>query len=380
MAGFGAKPPYIPPAAYGLRGLLSLAQPPVMSNVLSSTGQTSLRTLASIGRPGLIGSRLPAGAPHSLPQRGFGAVSSLLSPPPQLAAYNSAAAVAARFERFLGNIALTQAQFEDGERKLRDVTASLNRAYWGHGDENLNRVLAGSWSKQTRVRPPRDIDMLFVLPYSVYARYQPRVGNKQSQLLQEVKQSLAGTFPRTNMRGDGQVVMVNFDSFAVEVAPAILLDNRQYWICDTEGSGRYKVADPAAEQTYIAQSDLATNGNTRRLTRMMKKWQKYCNVPLKSFWIELLAADFLRRWSYANKGYVYHDWMVRDFLADLICRPFTYLMVPGTGEIVTLGDEWFSKALSAYRRAMKACELESQACPYLARDEWQSIFGPDFPG
>ena len=103
-------------------------------------------------------------------------------------------------------------------------------------------------------------------------------------------------------------------------------------------------------------------------------------LPLKSFWIELLAADFLRQWSYANKGYAYHDWMVRDFLADLICRPFTYLMVPGTGEIVTLGDEWFSKALSAYRRATKACELESQACPYLARDEWQSIFGPDFPG
>ncbi|TAK71976.1 MAG: nucleotidyltransferase [Betaproteobacteria bacterium] len=340
-----------------------------------------MRTLASIGRPGLIGARLPAGAPGPFIQRGFGAVSSLLSPPPQPAAYNSAAAVAVRFERFLRNIALTDAQFADGETKLRTVTSCLNRAYWGHNDENLNRVLAGSWSKQTRVRPPRDIDMLFVLPYAVYARYEQRAGNKQSQLLQEIRGFLLQVSPRTEMSGDGQVVLVKFDSYAVEVAPAFLLDNyKQYWICDTNNGGRYKVADPAAEVSSIEFADKGTIGNVRRLTRMMKKWQKYCNVPLKSFWIELLAADFLRQWQYRAQGHAFHDWMVRDFLTFLLGRRFTYLTVPGTFELIWLGDKWYSKAVTAYRRAMKACDLEYEACPYLARDEWQGIFGPDFQG
>ena len=33
-------------------------------------------------------------------------------------------------------------------------------------------MLSGSWGKLTRVRPVRDIDVLFVLPYSVYQRFQ----------------------------------------------------------------------------------------------------------------------------------------------------------------------------------------------------------------
>ena len=69
-----------------------------------------------------------------------------------------------RFSRFLENLKITADQAEDGAAKQKGVVASLNQAYWGHRDETTNRIFIGSWGKATRVRPPRDVDILFILP------------------------------------------------------------------------------------------------------------------------------------------------------------------------------------------------------------------------
>src|SRR5262245_66007013 len=73
-----------------------------------------------------------------------------------------------RFQRLLANLQLSADQFNDGETKHRGVVDTLNRAYWRYESETDNRLLVGSWRKRTRVRPPRDIDVMFVLPVEVY--------------------------------------------------------------------------------------------------------------------------------------------------------------------------------------------------------------------
>jgi hypothetical protein len=55
------------------------------------------------------------------------------------------------------------------------------------------------------------------------------------------------TYPRTEIVGDRHVVIVEVDGVTIEVAPAILLQDGRYWVCDTKENGRYKLADPAAE-------------------------------------------------------------------------------------------------------------------------------------
>src|SRR6478672_6690387 len=95
-----------------------------------------------------------------------------------------------RFEQFLLNIRITEEQAADGSTKHSGVRKCLNQHYYGHASESANSMLVGSWGKSTRVRPPRDIDVLFKLPYSVYEQYEKKSGNKQSQLLQEVKNVL----------------------------------------------------------------------------------------------------------------------------------------------------------------------------------------------
>lgn len=180
------------------------------------------------------------------------------------------------------------------------------------------------------------------------------------------------------MRGDGQVVMVQFDSYAVEVVPAFALDGGGYWICDTNGGGRYKKTHPDAEIAAVRVSNEASNNNTRDLIRMMKCWQAYCNVPMKSFQIELLVIEFLELWPYRGRSAMYYDWMTRDFFKFLIGKANGWVMVPGTFEIVWLGDEWRSRAESALGRAERACADEI-SYPCLAGGEWQRIYGTDIP-
>ena len=275
---------------------------------------------------------------------------------------------------------LTDDQRSDGATKHTGVRQCLDTHYYGVYYAG-NGFLVGSWGKSTEIRPPRDIDIMFVLPKEVYDRFQTRPGNKQSQLLQEVKAVLQRTYQNTEMRGDGQVVIVPFTSYAVEVAPAFILNGGQYYICDTNNGGRYKTTDPTAEIKKVRESNDATNGNTRDLIRMMKRWQEYCNVPLRSFLIELLAIEFLATWEHRGKSTVYYDYMVRDFLGFLKGKySWSTVTVPGTYEAIALGDTgWKSRAETGYDRAVKACQFEAENMPYSAGSEWQKIFGTDIP-
>jgi Second Messenger Oligonucleotide or Dinucleotide Synthetase domain len=105
-----------------------------------------------------------------------------------------------RFGQLLAELQITPSQHEDGEREHSGVRRRLNAAYWDVDSDAENSLLIGSWGKDTRVRPPRDIDVLFLLPPSYYHQFQQRTGNRQSALLQHVKQTLTAGGKRRNRR------------------------------------------------------------------------------------------------------------------------------------------------------------------------------------
>jgi len=287
--------------------------------------------------------------------------------------------VSSRFEAFISNIQLTQAQLEDAQTKHTGVRKTLHQAYYTTPFDGSTSLLVGSYGKNTEIRPPNDIDIMFVLPPAEYNRYNNLLGNKQSQLLQDVKQILLKTYSTTKMRADGQVIVVPFTSYAVEVAPAFLLTSGQYCICDTSLGGKWKTVDPKAESSALVASNKRSSGKTIHLIKMAKVWKYYCNVPLKSFAIELLSIDFLASWQYYDKTTVYYDWMIRDFFKYIVSKANSYIMTPCTYEIIWLGEEWKSRADTALARAEKACEYETEKNELLASYEWKKIFGDDFP-
>ncbi len=288
-----------------------------------------------------------------------------------------------RFNTFLSKIELTATQREDGQTKISSVTKCLNQAYWGSDSSIDNSFAIGSWGKGTAIRPPRDVDLYFVLPSEVYWRFEgySSLSNKQSALLQEVKSKLLGTFSRSDIKGDGPVVVAAFASYNVEVVPAFLIDAEApaYWVSNTKNGGSYVRTMPQSEQAAINNYDILHRGNLRPLIKMMKTWQAYCDVPIKSFHLELLATDFISKWAYSSQGPFYYDWMCRDFFYWLTTKANSYQFRPGTYELVAVGDKWLSKATTAANRAEAACENERDNWNALAGSDWQKIFGTDIP-
>lgn len=175
------------------------------------------------------------------------------------------------------------------------------------------------------------------------------------------------------------MIVVPFQTYHVEVVPAFLLTNGHYWICDTHDGGSYKETDPWAEVNYIEAIDKINNGNLRPLIRMLKTWQEWCSVPIKSFQLELLTAAFLSQSPWRLQGFFWYDWITRDFFAYLYHRADSFVVVPGTLETICLGNAWRSRAATAYFHAEKACRYEAHNQVELAGEEWQKIFGFQIP-
>lgn len=352
--------------------------PPHMPTLLRQTEGYGLRSMAG-AQPASGGIMRPQ-MPTLLAQaEGFGLRSMASSTVETLPwAY-----VIRRFNGFQSAIALTPIQRKDGSTKFGGLAACLNAAYRNNNSQTDNAFMIGSWAKDTCIRPPRDVDMYYVLPNEVYYRFEQYAAgtNKQSALLQEVKRKLSTSYPTSSIRGDGPIVLADFHGATVEVAPAFLLNAEEmsYYVCDTKNGGRYMTTKPFQEVVEIDNSDDRTNGNTRPLIRLLKCWQDSCNVPVKSYILELLAIKFLDTWKYNNGGVYYYDWMCRDFFAWMVSQANGAIIGSGYLEIIWLGDDWKTRAVAACGRATKACQFERENDMVAAGDEWQKIFGNYIP-
>ena len=381
-----------PNSLFSLANALGIAEKPPqqrrLADLLSSYASTlapaqSLMGLAAARAPqesglGLAATVLGLGAPSNV-GTGLGALAQIAAAPAPTWA-PTWPYVIKRFMTFADNLALTDVQVADGITKFKGVVKTLNQAYWNSDSETDHAFYIGSWAKDTRIRPPRDVDLYFILPNEVYWRFDKYSGNKQSSLLQEVKAKLLASYPLSDIKGDGPVVLAGFWTFNVEIVPAFPLEEeRAYIVPSTKDGGKYLTTKPLHEVDWITWADQRNNSNVRRLVRMLKCWQAYCSVPIKSFHLELLAIEFLDQWAYKDRSFFYYDWMCRDFFAWMITKANSFVVAPGTFEVMYLGEHWKSKAESAHGRAVKACDHEYFSKEGDAGNEWQKIFGLDIP-
>jgi Second Messenger Oligonucleotide or Dinucleotide Synthetase domain len=282
------------------------------------------------------------------------------------------------FDQFLTELELTSVERKDADGKAERVARCLWNYYYP-GDFNPGcYVKVGSYGKGTACRPQSDLDLAFVLPWEVYTRIDRLQGNKQSQLLQEIKRVLLGAFPNTDLAADGQVVMAPFSTYEIEVLPAFRFNDGRFLIANTNDGGSWRISNPVAEYEDIKISDALSNGKATDLLRMMKAWKRECSVEIKSICLEVLVCVFVKEWIYRDKTHFYYDWMIRDCFAFLASYVNGWTRAAGSQEQINLGDCWATKRESAYNRALKACEYEHLDCGYLAAEEWQKIFGYQF--
>lgn len=150
--------------------------------------------------------------------------------------------------------------------RYKRITKAVNKEFWGIESETAHSFYVGSYGRGTAI-DTSDIDILVELPRDVYDQYDAHKGNGQSRLLQAVKNAILESFPLSDVRGDGQVVVVNFtDSIKFEILPAFKhLDFFGNWTGtydypDSNMGGNWLSTNPKAEQDAMAKKNMESNG------------------------------------------------------------------------------------------------------------------------
>lgn len=271
-----------------------------------------------------------------------------------------------QFNTFCENIRLTKEQIEDAKKKYTGVCETLHKNYYESTYDGNTKFLFGSYKKKTNIRPPtdnQDVDVIFKMPKGEFERYDNYNGNGQSALLQKIKDILKDRYTTTDkISGWGKVVLVRFSEHNVEILPGWELEDGRFKIPNTESGGRWEYFDPKKDIEKFQDSNVKTDGLTAELSRMMKKWKREVKtLAIKSFEIENYVIEFLSEYYFSEVDY---DIVVRD------C--FKYL-----NERVSSGDK--SLVETALNRANKAVDYAEDENFQKATEEWQKIFGKEFP-
>lgn len=289
--------------------------------------------------------------------------------------------VATYFESFCEDLLVGTSLRSTISTRYLSICTRLNKDFWKMDTNSRGRYI-GSFGRNTANGWISDIDMLFEMPFSTYNTYNGYVTNGQSALLQAVKNSIATTYPGTDLKGDGQIVLVKFaDEMKIEVLPAFKNSDDSYTFADSNGGGSWKTTNPIPEIKAVATGDALTSNNLRHLCRMTRAWKYYCNVPIKGLLIDTLAYRFLTSWSHRDKSYLYYDWMCRDFFEYLKIQTEnqTIWYAIGSSQTINNPDNFRYKATVAFNKTKEAIQFQTDNKEWSAKQKWKEIYGSRFP-
>lgn len=288
--------------------------------------------------------------------------------------------ISEKFKNFVMNIKIRTEVADQISYCYKRITKQLNRDFWNTDSETSHSLYVGSYGRDTAIHVS-DIDVLFQLPYSVYERISNHLGNGQSALLAEVKNSLKNTYSTTHISGDGQVVAIEFsDGVYFEILPCFLNQDGSYTYPDTNNGGSWKITNPKPEIEEIRSTNNTLNGNLKNLCRMARSWKDEWEVPMGGLLIDTLAYQFLKGWSHSSASYLYYDWMTRDFFEYLKDQDETqtYWLAVGSNQYVYKKGDFQYKALRCFNLAKEAIAYEVGDMPYSANSKWREIYGAKF--
>lgn len=291
--------------------------------------------------------------------------------------------VADNFRAFRGNYLIPAETVTSISSRYKRITRQLNKDFWTTESDTAHSLYVGSYGRDTAANGVSDLDVAFTLPNSVYHQYNAHAGNGQSALLQAVRTSIGRTYPTSYVGGDGQVVAVNFtDGIRFEFLPVFLnKDEKTFTFADSNNGGCWNTCNPRGEMSAFGTRNTAANGNLKAIGRMVRIWRDRHGVPMSGMLIDTLAYQFIDTWEHRDKSFMYHDWLVRDFLFYLskIDRTQNYWRAPGSGSYVWKKGNFQTPAANAHAIAVLAIDHEANSRPQTARNKWREIFGSTYP-
>lgn len=292
--------------------------------------------------------------------------------------------VANNFKAFRDNYLIPAEALSSISFRYKRITRQLNKDFWGSDSDISHSLYVGSFGRDTATNGVSDIDMSFTLPVSYYQKFHAYAGNGQSALLQLIKNSLNRTYSNSYIGSDGQIVALNFsDGIRFEILPVFLnADRKSFTFADTNNGGSWKTCNPRAEmEDFSLRNKVTSNGNLKAICRMARIWRDRHSVPMSGMLIDTIAYQWIPSWEHREKSFLYHDYLVRDFMKHLseIDSTQMYWRAPGSGSFVWKKGDFQTAAREAYEASLKAISHEINQLPYTAANKWREIFGSKYP-
>jgi len=276
------------------------------------------------------------------------------------------------FEEFRRRLTTSTAETEAAKSHRASIEACLKNNFG-----LLRFFRSGSFGNGTNVRSYSDVDYFASLP---------SVSSNSSSTLGAMASALRARFPTTyGIRVDSPAVVVPFGtdaSEAHEIIPAKLTDSgdpRMYRIPD--GSGGWMNSSPRAQDEYVSKIDDQTGRKTKPLIRFLKAWKYFNDVPVSSFYLEMVAAKHA-----AAASPIIYSWDLRDIFAKLKNSGLAALDDPAgaSGKIPACRtsrqtEEAQSKVATAARRSVEAKKDEDAGKTGDAFAWWNLLFNYNFP-
>jgi hypothetical protein len=264
--------------------------------------------------------------------------------------------------------------------KYKRITNCLNSKYYDSWSETDNSMQVGSVGRKTAIDGVSDLDLNFILPYEVYKRFNGWENNGQSGLLQEIRECVKKTYPKTEIKGDGQVVVISFHNYHVELCPVFLNTDNSFTYPDSNKGGKWKITNPKPEIDAIEILNTLTNGTLIRLCQMIRAWKNKVGLKMGGLLIDTLCYNFLKQEfeTYKNINFDKYDQLVRAFFGFLTKtnEEQKFWFSPGSNQKVYKKKNFIPKAKRALRIIVENEENETDSQWY---KKWRKIFGRTFP-
>lgn len=193
------------------------------------------------------------------------------------------------FIEFLNNLQIDN--MNEITVSLNGIAKKLNQKYYDNST-NGNYLLVGSMGRETSIKGESDIDVIYELPNEVFKRFDDNEGNSQSQLLQEVKDALKEKYSSTDIKGDGQVVVISFNKYKIELVPGFKQEDDSYQYPDTHDGGSWKITKPVSEIDE-SKNKIENTDTYKDLCQMIREWKANNGVTICGLLIDTLVKSFL---------------------------------------------------------------------------------------
>lgn len=282
------------------------------------------------------------------------------------------------FETFIGNLEPTN--LSEMETTVGEIAKKLNKNYYDlECDKTSHMYIVGSIGRETAIKGVSDLDILFDLPDEVFKKFDAYEEKKQSSLLQEVKNVLKKRYPNTDISGDGQVVVIKFSKYTVELVPGFKQSDDRFKYPDTNNGGSWKYTDPLSEIEESKKTSEDTDNNFKYIANMLRAWKNKQGFKFGGLLIDTITYKFLNeKIDYRNISFDSYLDMTKALFKYIknLNKDQAYWHALGSNQQVYNCDKgkFITKAEKAYKQLKDLTENSSDVNKKL-----RQIFGTQFP-